>query len=52
MRDARFKIETDQERAMQESARKPWRTPRVIESDAKNAETATVLLDDGPSSVS
>lgn len=34
------------------TSRRPWSTPRVIVSDAKNTENLTIVNDDGPSSVS
>ena len=34
------------------SSRRPWRTPRVIVSDAGDTQNATVVLDDGAFSVS
>ena len=32
--------------------RRPWHTPRVIVSDARDTQNSTVVLDDGPESVS
>ena len=52
MRDAGIKIETDCERVTQQQARKPWRTPHIILAEAGDTQTASNLLDDGPSSVS
>lgn len=34
------------------SSRRPWHTPRVIVSDARDTQNATVVLDDGAFSVS
>jgi hypothetical protein len=53
MSDGRDETATDQEPREQHetsSSRRPWLTPRVIVSDARDTENATVVLDDGPSS--
>jgi hypothetical protein len=54
MNEGREETTTDREPGEPHAtpSRRPWHTPRVIVSDARDTQNASAVLDDGPQSVS